>query len=98
VKFFDDPKSTSTAWAGVISFLVVILMVMFLRIVFYRMEATELAAKRGTAGIEAMAELRQVQENRLGSYRWVNKSDGALAMPIEDAMARVVATQDADVN
>lgn len=98
MKFFDDPNSSSTAWAGIFSLLVVILMVLVLRIVFYKMEATELELKKGTAGIEAMAEQRFIQENRLSGVRWADKAAGVATMPIEDAMARIVATQDADVN
>ncbi len=95
-KIQDDPRSGNTAWVGAISGLILLLTVMFLQVIYFRMEATEVAVKQGSDAAEEIELRRMEQEARLdGGYRWVDRDQGVVAMPIEDAMARIVATQGA---
>lgn len=89
-----DPRSDSTAWVGAISGLILLLSILFLQVVYFRMEATEEIAKQGSAAAERLELMRMEQEARLnGGYRWLDAEQGVVGMPIEDAMARVAAIQ-----
>jgi hypothetical protein len=93
VKYFDHPKSDSTAWVGAIGGLILLLAILALQLVFYRMEAAEVAVKQGSAGSEALELMRTDQLSRLADTRWLDREAGRAALPIEDAMARIATTQ-----
>jgi hypothetical protein len=90
VKRYDDPKSSSTAWVTAIGGLILLLLILGLQLIFRQMLDTETAAKNSSAGAERLAALRGAQAAALSDYVWIDKAQGTLRMPIEDAMARVV--------
>jgi len=90
VKDSGDPDPIATVAVGVIGTLVVILIVLVLQVLYYRTEASELQSKVYSQPPHALLQLRAEQQERLRSYRWVDKGSGVLAIPIERAMELVV--------
>ncbi len=93
MKYFDHPKSDSTAWVAAIGGLILLLTILVLQVLFYRMEGTEIAGKRGSAGAETMSLMESEQRSRLTETRWLDREDGRVTIPIEDAMARIAENQ-----
>jgi hypothetical protein len=44
-----------------------------------------------TNDVKDLAKLQAEQRGRLGGYRWVDRDNGVIAIPIEEAMKRIVA-------
>lgn len=87
----DDPRSSSTVWVGAIGGLLLVVLILGLTLVFYRWEGAEQAVKGPRAGGERLAALEAAQAAQLADYAWVDAERGILRMPIDAAMARVVA-------
>ena len=66
-------------------------LILGLTLVFYRWEGAEQAVKGPRAGGERLAALEAAQAAQLADYAWVDAERGILRMPIDAAMARVVA-------
>ena len=91
----EDPKSNNLAWVGAIGGLILLLSIMLLQVLFYRMQASEVAAKSSNEGAEAMTLLAAEQRARIeDGYRWTNRELKHTGIPIADAMARIVAAQE----
>lgn len=90
VRDSGDPDPIATVAVGVIGILVIILIVLALQVLYYRTEASELQSKIYSQPRHALLQLRAEQQERLQSYRWVDKPSGVVAIPIERAMDLVV--------
>jgi len=91
VKDHDDPQSNSTVWVGTIGGLILVLLILGLQLGFHRWSGAEAASKRGRAGGERLAALQAAQAAQLADYAWIDAEQGVLRMPIDAAMARIVA-------
>lgn len=64
-------------------------LILGLEALYFSKERRELRIKAG--GIPAeLVEVRREQEHKLEGYRWVNRENGIVAIPIERAMELVV--------
>ncbi len=70
-----------------------IVLVVGLQALYYRMEQRALAGKLGGGPPRELRELWQAQQARLEGYRWVDREQGLVAIPIERAMELVMREQ-----
>jgi len=86
-----DPKSLSTVSVGIISGLLLLIVIFALQLLYYWLEGNEAQIKDGDPRA-AFETLRNEQQGLLeGGYYWIDEEKGVVAIPIERAMARVVA-------
>lgn len=90
MKANDDPRASSTVVIGVIGALVLFLIVVALQAVYYRAERAESLDKVYRAVPEELTRVRNEQMGRLHTPRWVDRAQGVVAIPVEDAMDLVV--------
>ncbi|MEW6337969.1 MAG: hypothetical protein AB1625_11290 [Acidobacteriota bacterium] len=88
-----DPNTPATVVVGVLSAVLLFALVVMLQAVFYWAEKAENRRKVVAVAPEELAGLRAAQLEQLHSYRWVDQNAGVVAIPIERAMALVVAEQ-----
>jgi hypothetical protein len=86
----DDPRIFPTIVAGLVGVVLVVLLLLGLEVLHYR---TQDALVERSFAEEPAALARIVREQRalLSGYRWVDRERGTVAIPIERAMALVVA-------
>lgn len=84
-----DIHVTSIVFVGVIGAVLIIVIVMLLKALYYHTLEVERAQKQGKGIDVALADLRGKQLAQIGQYRWVNAHEGKVGIPIEDAMAIV---------
>jgi hypothetical protein len=85
-----DPKASATVVIGVVGALVLVLVIIGLQALYYRTEQAEVVRKVESAAPEEWSRVRAEQEARLHSYRWVDREQGVVAIPIERAMELLV--------
>jgi hypothetical protein len=85
-----DPKSSTTVVIGVVGTLVLVLIVIALQALYYRAEQAEVERKVYEAAPEEWSRLRAEQESRLHAYRWVDREQGVVAVPIDRAIELLV--------
>ena len=86
-----DPNTSVTAVVGVVSAVLLFVLIVLLQAFFYAQEREEQQRKVVAIAPEALAQLRAQQQELLHSYRLVDEKNGVVGIPIEDAMALVVA-------
>ena len=86
-----DPDARATAVVVAVSAILLVAIVVLLQAFFYRAEQGEIAVKVVAVTPEELAGARAEQLERLHTYRWVDEKAGTVAIPIERAMALVVA-------
>jgi hypothetical protein len=86
----DDPNSSATVWIGLISVILLLLIVMLLQVAYYHSERKELEAKAAKAGLAELQAVRAEQEGLLeADYRWLDREQGLVGLPIDRAMELV---------
>ena len=86
----SDPDATSTLVVGIVGTILLVVTVVFVQGLYEKTNRAELAGK---VVREAPAELRLLrvsQLERLETPRWIDKSKGIVAIPIDRAMEIVV--------
>jgi hypothetical protein len=84
-----DIHITSIVFIGVIGTVLLVVIVMLLKALYYRSLEVEREHKQG-AGIDVtLSDLRSKQVEQIGQYRWVNAHAGQVGLPIDDAMTLV---------
>ena len=86
----NDVNTPVIALVGFLSALLFFASIVFLQVVFYRVEASQRAADNSQPPLE-LANLVQNQQARLAEYRWVDQKKGVVGIPIDRAMKLVVA-------
>jgi hypothetical protein len=88
---YDDPDVPASAVVGLVSAILLFVIVVALQALFYRMDEGERSRKVYEQPYEALQKLEADQLGTLNSYGWVDQQQGITRIPIERAMALVVA-------
>ena len=75
---------------GVLLVIVTFVLILLLQAGFYRAETEEHARKVIEPRSEELASWQAAQEADLHAYRWLDKAQGRIGIPIERAMAEIV--------
>jgi hypothetical protein len=86
-----DPDALTTATVGIVGTILVIAAVVFLQGLYESVNRREFRRKIVDEAPTELTELRAAQLRRLSATAWVDKQNGIVAIPIEKAMALLVA-------
>jgi hypothetical protein len=86
----SDPDTSATIVVGVVGAIVVFAIIVALQALFYRTETRETVSKVYSVVPEQYSRLRAEQLETLNSYRWIDKKNGVVGIPIDRAMELVV--------
>lgn len=92
---YDDVKSATIAFVGLIVAILTFAVMILAMVVYYQASARERYEKQISQAPEELATVTANQQARLAEYRWVDQSKGIVAIPIDRAMGLVVAEQSA---
>ena len=85
-----DPDTSATIVVGVVGAIVVFAIIVALQALFYNVEASETVSKVYSVAPEQYSRLRADQLETLNSYRWIDRKNGVVGIPIDRAMELVV--------
>ena len=88
---YDDPDVPASAAVGVVGAILLFVIIVGLQALFHRMEEGERSRKVYEQPDQALQQLDADQLGTLTSYGWVDQQRGIVHIPIERAMALVVA-------
>jgi hypothetical protein len=86
-----DPDALTTATVGIVGTILVIASVVFLQGLYESVNRREFQRKIVDEAPAELTLLRAAQLRRLSATAWVDKQNGIVAIPIEKAMALLVA-------
>lgn len=86
-----DPDAKATAVVGAVVAILLVVAVLVLQAYFYDAEQEQNFLKVVAVAPEDLARARAEQLDSLHAYRWVDEKAGVVTIPIERAMALVVA-------
>jgi hypothetical protein len=89
-----DPDALTTATVGIVGTLLVIIVVLFVQGLYESVNRTEFERKVVDEVPAELRSLRAAQRTVLHQTGWVDKKNGIVAIPIEKAMALLVADPD----
>ncbi|HMB67816.1 MAG TPA: hypothetical protein VKU85_00845 [bacterium] len=90
-KHVDDPSASPTAVVVVVFTLLVVITILALQAYFTRVNTQQLETKVISRTPEEKAEVFAEQHRELSEYRWVDREQGVVGIPVEQAMKIVVA-------
>jgi len=93
----DDPDISLTTLVVVVGAVLTFVAVVFLQAVFYRAETAEYERKVVNESPKKLRSARAEQSAVLNEYRWVDRENGVVAIPIERAMEILVERGDSPV-
>jgi hypothetical protein len=82
----DDPDIALTTMVVIVGAVLTFVVVVFLQAVFYRAEAEEYQRKVVDVTPKQLRSARAEQTQILNEYRWVDRENGVVAIPIDQAM------------
>lgn len=88
----DRPQNMLIAAVTVVSCIVVIGMVVFVREFFLYSSNAELHSKVLGVQATALRELRASEQQKLNHYQWVNQKDGVVRIPVDRAIELTIAS------
>ncbi len=88
---YDDPDVPASALVGVVGAILLFVVIVALQALFFRMQESERSRKVYEQPYEALQTLDADQLGTLTSYGWVDQQRGVTRIPIERAMALLVA-------
>ena len=86
-----DPDALTTATVGIVGTILVIVAVVFLQGLYESVNRSEFQRKIVNQAPAELTRLRAAQQRKLSATAWVDKQNGIVAIPIEKAMALLVA-------
>ncbi len=86
----DDPNVSTSALVGIIGAILLVVIIVALQGYFLKEQRLEVARKAAGRPVAELSALRTKQLERLGGYRWVDRSKGVVAIPVDRAMELVV--------
>lgn len=92
---YDDVKSATIAFVGLIVAILTFAVMILAMVVYYQASARERYEKQISQAPAELATVTANQQARLTEYRWVDQPKGIVAIPIDRAMDLVVADQSA---
>jgi hypothetical protein len=90
-KHADDPSTTPTAVVVVVFTLLVVITILALQAYFNRVATEQFEAKVVSQVPEEKAAILAEQRQVLSGYRWIDREQGVVGIPVERAMELVVA-------
>jgi hypothetical protein len=86
-----DPDALTTATVGIVGTILVIAAVVFVQGLYESVNRSEFQRKIVDEAPAELTDLRAAQLRKLSATAWVDKQNGIVAIPIEKAMALLVA-------
>jgi hypothetical protein len=86
-----DPDALTTATVGIVGTILVIAAVVFLQGLYESVNRSEFQRKIVNEAPAELTQLRAAQQRKLHETAWVDKQNGIVSIPIEKAMALLVA-------
>lgn len=86
-----DPDALTTVTVGIVGMILVVAAVVFVQGLYESVNRSEFQRKVVSQAPAELTELRAAQLRRLHATAWVDKQNGIVAIPIEKAMALLVA-------
>jgi hypothetical protein len=90
-KHVDDPSASPTAVVVVVFTLLVAITILALQAYFNRVESQQLETKVISRTPEERTAVFAEQRQILSDYRWIDREQGVVGIPVERAMEIVVA-------
>jgi len=90
-----DPNTPVTLVVGAVGAILLVICVVLLQAYFHASEKQEALRKVVAIVPEELAQARAEQLGVLNSYRWIDEKAGVVGIPVERAMALVVAERSA---
>lgn len=90
-KHLDDPSATPTAVVVVVFTLLVVITILALQAYFTRVANEQFETKVVSRTPEEKTAIFAEQRQILSGYRWIDREQGVVGIPVERAMALVVA-------
>ena len=87
----DDPSASPTAVVVVVFTLLVVITILALQAYFNRVETEQIETKVISRTPEERAAIFAEQRRILSGYRWIDREQGVVGIPVEKAMEIVVA-------
>ncbi|HKQ59760.1 MAG TPA: hypothetical protein VJS92_00665 [Candidatus Polarisedimenticolaceae bacterium] len=81
-----DPRALPTLFVGTLSALLIVLSVLGLEVLYQVTAGSERQRKVVAASAEELERVRAEQLERLAGYRWVDRSKGVVAIPVDRAI------------
>jgi uncharacterized membrane protein len=88
---YDDLNTSMIGYAGVISCVLTLVLILVFQALYFGYEARTEQAKIDAAGVTPSSAALQVQREKLASYGWIDRDQKVVAIPITQAMEKVVA-------
>jgi hypothetical protein len=85
-----DPKVGITLVVGALGVILTVVIILALQVLFYRTAQREFVTKVVEVGSEKLRNAESAQREMLEGYRWVDRENGVVALPIERAMELIV--------
>jgi len=89
-----DPDALSTLTVGIVGTLVLVMVVVLVQGMYGQVSRAEWERKVVSQIPEELRTLRASQLERLQQVRWVDRERGLVTIPIDEAIARLVASAD----
>lgn len=86
----DDIKTSTIALIGFVGAIVIFAIIILLQVVYYAAAARQVQAKDVDQQYAALEDKLTNQQAKLSGYRWVDRNQGIIAVPIERAMELTV--------
>ena len=86
----SDPDIPRTLYIAVVSVVLVFVIIVALQAWFYHIEQAEILRKQSGQSAPELLRLRAEQLEHLNNYRWADRKNNTVAIPIERAMQLVV--------
>lgn len=86
-----DPKSSTTLIVGLIGGIGLLVIIVAAQVLFYNIQRYEDERKLYAVKPRELADLQAAQLAEISSYRYVDRTKGVVAIPIDDAIRRYVA-------
>jgi len=85
-----DPKTLTTIVVGAVGVILLFVTIMGLEVLYYRTSEAESLRKFGSEEPQELRRLRSEQLEQINAYRWVDRENGIVAIPIDRAMELLV--------
>ena len=87
----SDPKAASTLVVGLIGTILLLAVIVLAQVMFYNVQQMEDQAKLYAPKPKELLQVQAEQLAKISTYRYVNETDGIVAIPIDRAIEIVVA-------
>jgi len=86
----DDPNVGKIALVGVIGAILLFVIIVAMQALFYNVEDAQRTSKLGVGDPNELGRLRAGQLEQLHTYRWIDKPNGVVGIPVDLSMDLIV--------